>query len=142
MTKKRDWIFFAVAGAIILIFLIFTFFTTERVVPYEEAMEYVTLVDGESAVVVVLNRNMGTVYAYNDGYFETGEKDNIYVIFRQSLFDRWFGRYAKNFATVVIHNPGNHKSGYETPKIWYIEDLRDPNVKKTPLNDRITVPEM
>jgi len=141
MTKKRDWIYFAVVGAVVLIFLIVTFFTTERVVPYEEAMEYVTLVDGESAVVVMLNRNAGTVYAYNDGYFDTGETGNIYIVFRQSLFDRWFGRYAKNFSSVVIHKEGNPNTGYKEPKFWYIEDLRDPNVKKTPLNDRITTPE-
>lgn len=137
MAKKRDWIFFAVAGAIIAIFLIVTFFKTERIVPYDEAMEYITLTDGETAVTVELNYSKGTIYAYNDGYYGATEGDNIYIVFRRSLFDKWFGKKVPGYASIRINKNGDDVSCYETPLIWYIEDPNDPNVFKAPLNDKI-----
>ena len=93
--------------------------------------------DGEKAVTVHMNCTKGVIYAYNDGQFDTGETDNIYVVFMQSLFDRWFGYDLPGFRQVVIHKSGDDVSGYTAPKIWYIEDITDPNVRKTALEDYI-----
>ena len=129
--KKRDWIWFSAIALIIVGFLVLRVFTMKRVVPFEEAMEHISLVDGEKAVTVHMNCTKGVIYAYNDGQFDTGETDNIYVVFMQSLFDRWFGYDLPGFRQVVIHKSGDDVSGYTAPKIWYIEDITYPNVRKT-----------
>ena len=116
--KKRDWIWFSAIALIIVGFLVLRVFTMKRVVPFEEAMEHISLVDGEKAVTVHMNCTKGVIYAYNDGQFDTGETDNIYVVFMQSLFDRWFGYDLPGFRQVVIHKSGDDVSGYTAPKIW------------------------
>lgn len=135
--KKRDWIWFSAIALIIVGFLVLRVFTMKRVVPFEEAMEHISLVDGEKAVTVYMNCTKGVIYAYNDGQFDTGETDNIYVVFMQSLFDRWFGYDLPGFRQFVIHKSGDDVSGYTAPKIWYIEDITDPNVRKTALEGYI-----
>ena len=135
--KKRDWIWFSAIALIVVGFLVLHVFTMKRVVPFEEAMEHITLVDGEKSVTVYMNCTKGVIYAYNDGQFDTGETDNIYVVFMQSLFDRWFGYDLPGFRQVVINKSGADVIGYTAPKIWYIEDITDPNVKKTALEGYI-----
>ena len=125
--KKRDWIWFSAIALIIVGFLVLRVFTMKRI----------SLVDGEKAVTVHMNCTKGVIYAYNDGQFDTGETDNIYVVFMQSLFDRWFGYDLPGFRQVVIHKSGDDVSGYTAPKIWYIEDITDPNVRKTALEGYI-----
>lgn len=135
--KKRDLIWFSAIAVVVVGFLTLRIFTMNRVVPFEEAMEHITLVDGEKSVTVYMNCTKGVVYAYNDGQFDTGETDNIYVVFMQSLFDRWFGYELEGFRQVVINKPGDDVNGYTMPKIWYIEDIIDPDVRKTALEDYI-----
>ena len=45
--KKCDWIWFSAIALIIVGFLVLRVFTMKRVVPFEEAMEHISLVDGE-----------------------------------------------------------------------------------------------
>lgn len=133
MNKKHDWIFFVIAGAVVAAFLVVTFFNYERVVPYEEALGYLTFTESETDVTINLNYSGGTVYGYNDGQFKrTG--DNIYIIFKRSLFDKWFGKRVDGYAKLVVKKNGDADSGYVLPPVWYIEDIMDPEFRKTPLN--------
>ncbi len=121
-------------GVAILVLLVYTFFNYERVVPYEEAMQYVTFTEEkDDKIIISLNLSKGTVYTYNDNYFPDFEKgDNIYVMFKMSLFDRWFNREIEGFKTLTVK-----KVNGNTPDMWYIEDITEPNKVKTALNDRI-----
>ena len=122
---------------VVLLFLTVTYFKTESVVSFEQAMDYITLKEDDKTVVVNLNCTKGTVYVYSDAYYGN-EGDNIYVVFKQSAFDRLFGKKTdSDFRNVVINKLGDDKSGYTLPTVWYIEDERDPNAQKQLISDRI-----
>ena len=129
--KKKDWIYFAVIGAFVLLFLVYTGLKAEYPVSYDEAKELISFTEEESTFTVHLNVNGGVVYIYNDAHFGADTGDSIYIQLRMSLFDRWFGKSYPSWARRAVAKDGDADKGYTLPKIWYIENDTDLSAGKT-----------
>ena len=92
--KKRDWIWFSAIALIIVGFLVLRVFTMKRVVPFEEAMEHISLVDGEKAVLTPKEYELLFYFVRNQGLALTREK---------LLYDVWGFDFYGDDRTVDTH---------------------------------------